>query len=63
MLSEVLPDPHPAHGVCKSNKQAGAISAQGVFLSFNGTRHCRHVLKSLGFNAAAVIQKISLGYY
>lgn len=55
--------PCPAHGVCKRNRQAGGHSPQGVFLGFNGTRHCRHALMALGFNAAAVIQKISLGYY
>lgn len=65
MLSEVknkIP-PCPAHEACKSCGQATEHSAQGVLLSFNGTRHCKYVLMALGFNATAVIQKIRLGYY
>lgn len=62
MLSEAknkIP-PCPAH---KVSRQAREHSAQGVLLSFNGTHQCKDVLMALGFNATAVIQKISLGYY
>lgn len=65
MLSEVknkIP-PCPAQEVCKDSRQAREHSAEGVLLSFNGTRHCKDILMALGFKATAVIQKISLGYY
>lgn len=55
--------PCPAHEVCEDSRQAGEHSAQGVLLSFNGTRHRKDILMALGFKATAVIQKISLGYH
>lgn len=63
MLSEVknkIP-PCPAHAERALGKP-GSIQ-HSVLLSFNGTRHCKHVLMALGFNVTEVIQKISLGYY